>query len=68
MPLCQTRRPSQPAGKSVIADMAGIMVERAAGGGACTEADLKAAGFSPSQIERFQDDARSLAATRVRDR
>jgi len=47
--------------KSIVADMARVMAERRASAGACTEDDLKAAGFTADEIVSYGDDARQLA-------
>lgn len=49
--------------KSIVADMARVMAERRASAGACTEDDLKAAGFTAAEIVSYADDARQMART-----
>jgi len=49
--------------KSIVADMARVMAERQASTGACTEDDLKAAGFAAAEILAYADDAREIART-----
>jgi hypothetical protein len=49
----------------VAARMAGVMAARAFGAGACTEADLRAAGFTDAEIARHADEARGIARGRA---
>lgn len=52
----------------LVAAMARIMVERMTGAGACSEADLQAAGFSAAEISAYGNDAQVLAARLTADR
>jgi hypothetical protein len=50
---------------AIITRMARVMAERAAATGACTEGDLKAAGFAEVEIARHADAARAQARRRI---
>lgn len=67
---CRTRRanPVPRYGKSTVAAIAAVMADRTAGNGACTESDLIAAGFTPADIARHADAARTLATAEMRKR
>lgn len=52
----------------MVALMALVMTERSAGDGACTEADLAAAGFTSAEIASLADRARGLARHTTADR
>jgi hypothetical protein len=58
-----TRTPvSSPASPSVARRMATVMVARTTAAGACTEDDLRRAGFSRADLARHADAARALAS------
>ena len=50
-----------PASTSVARRMATVMVARTTSAGACTEDDLRRAGFSHADLTRYADAARALA-------
>lgn len=63
--------PAKPRPRSAnrcIVLLARLMVEREAAHGACSEDDLRAAGFSLAEISRYADAARALAQRSTADR
>lgn len=57
--LAAVRQP--PARPATPGDIARVLVDRAAAEGACTEADLLAAGFTTAELARHLEAARRLA-------
>lgn len=53
---------------TVVRVMARLMVDRQAVDGACTEADLSAAGFTRGEVRDLAEQARTLARRHVGDR
>jgi len=60
------RRELSPAQK--LRRIAEVMVERVAGEGACTEADLAAAGFTPHDLALYGSAAQALARRMTMER
>lgn len=52
---------------SPAARMAAVMVARTTAQGACTEEDLRIAGFTKADIRRFGDKARARASHAIGD-
>jgi hypothetical protein len=50
---------------AIITRMARVMAERAAATGACTEVDLKTAGFAEAEIAHHADAAHAQARRRI---
>src|SRR5579885_682932 len=57
-----------PSPREIVARMAAVIVQRTAASDACTEADLRTAGFTPAEIAAYGDAARSRALAELSPR